>query len=365
MKIAYIVNRVDGPGGLERVLSIKASMLAEKYNHEVHFITLNQQEDTNFFYEFSSKIKYHNISAPNNPLLRIRKYVQGIKKWVSELQPDVIAVCDDGLKGFFVPFILDKKYPIIYERHVSKNVEKQGKRSLIKKIKTSITFKLMEIGGKEFDKFIVLTKGNLEEWKLNNLKVIPNPLSFYPETPSTLQNKKVIAVGKQCFQKGYDRLLPAWKNVVSKHPDWKLEIYGTIDEKQGLSKLASDLNIEDNVFFYPPIKNIGDKYQQASIYTMSSRYEGFGMVLTEAMAYGVPCISFDCPYGPSDIISDGEDGFIISNGNIEELSHKINHLIEHSDKRIEMGSKARVAVQRYLPEKILEEWNTLFTNLAN
>lgn len=365
MKIAYIVNRVDGPGGLERVLSIKASMLAEKYNHQVHFITLNQQEDANFFYEFSSKIKYHNISAPNNPLIRMRKYVQGIRKYVSELQPDVIAVCDDGLKGFFVPFILDKKYPIIYERHVSKNVEKQGKQSLVKKIKTSMTFKLMEMGGKEFDKFIVLTEGNLEEWKLNNLKVIPNPLSFYPDTQSTLQNKKVIAVGKQCYQKGYDRLLPAWKNVVNKHPDWKLEIYGTIDERQGLAKQASDLNIEDNVFFFPPIKNIGDKYQQASIYTMSSRYEGFGMVLTEAMAYGVPCVSFDCPYGPSDIISDGEDGYIVPNGNIEDLAHKINHLIEHSDKRMEMGRKARVAVQRYLPEKILEEWNTLFTNLAN
>ncbi|MHA7059202.1 glycosyltransferase family 4 protein [Aquimarina sp. M1] len=365
MKLVYIVNRIDGPGGLERVLSIKASKLADDYDYDIHIITLNQDTD-HLFYDFSSKLSYHNVKAKGNPLSRMYKYASGLRNIIKKLNPDIIAVCDDGLKGFYVPLLLGKPCPMIYERHVSRSVEiKKGKRSFKKRIATTTKFSLMNFGGRYYDYFVVLTNGNLNEWSFKNLKVIPNPLSFYPEIKSTLENKKVLAVGKHCFQKGYDRLLKSWKKVAAKHPDWTLDIYGTISKAEGLDTLADELGISNTVHFYPPVKNIAEKYEQASIYTMSSRYEGFGMVLTEAMAYGVPCISYDCPYGPSDIITDNENGLLIDNGNIDAFAEAIISLIDNKEKRKSLGMNAKEAVKKYLPETIAEEWNDVFKSLIN
>jgi len=364
MKLLYITNGISGPGGLERVLSIKASYLAEKYNYDVHILTLNQTT-TNLFYEFSPKIVYHNVEAKGNPITYFLKYRQGIKQTIKKVVPHIIIICDDGLKGVLFPILFNKTCPTIYERHVSKNIEiKSDKQSLKQTIVSSFKFKLMNLGARKFDKFIVLTKGNTNEWNLKNLIVIPNPLSFYSDEKSTLENKKVIAVGKQSFQKGYDRLLKSWEIVAKKHPDWILEIFGTINESEELDKLAKKLKIEGQVKFHPPVKNISDKYKEASIYTMSSRYEGFGMVLTEAMAYGIPCISYNCPYGPSDIIDHKKNGYIIPNGNISEFGNCINTLIEDVTKRKKFGKQAKLDVQRFLPENILQKWNTLFLELT-
>ncbi len=362
-KLLYITNQICGSGGLERVLSIKASYLAEKLNYEVHIITLNQGNKS-LFYDFSDQLIYHDITAKGNKLNYFLSYKKGLKKVVTIVKPDVILVCDDGLKGFFVPWFLNKPCPMVYERHVSKNIEvKSDNSSLVKKIKLASIFALMNFGAKRYNKFIVLTKGNLKEWPLNNVQVISNPLSFYPIDCSNLQNKKVIAVGKHCRQKGFDRLLQSWSKITRKFPDWKLEIYGTIEENEGLLNLAHSLRINNTVSFFPPEKNIGDKYQEASIYAMSSRYEGFGMVLTEAMAYGVPCVSFDCPYGPSDIINDGVDGFLVPNGNIDKFSEKIGELMQNNELRTHMGSQARKNVMRFAPETIVPQWDLLFKNL--
>jgi len=358
MKILYITNGITGIGGLERVLSIKASYLADNYGYEVHILTLNEK-DKRPFYAFSPQIRFHSISYTG-----FFSYLSGLRKAVNEIQPNVISVCDDGLKGFFVPLFLAKPCPMIYERHVSKLISSKDK-IFFDKLKLQITCFLMNTGGKLYNEFIVLTEKNKLDWaKLSNIAVIANPLTFYPERTSSLKNKKAILVGKLSYQKGQDMVIEAWKKVVETHPDWVLEIYGKKDEADYYQTLVNKRQLEKNVLLQAPVSDIEEKYLAASIYVMSSRFEGFGMVLTEAMACGLPCVSFDCPYGPSDIITEEEDGFLVPAGNIAQLAEKISVLIANEEERFRMGRNARENVKRYLPENILPQWNTLFQNLT-
>ena len=361
MKLLYITNGIKGAGGLERVLAVKASYLADKLGYDVHIVALNHN-DAQCFYEFSDKIKIHNVAIKGNPISYLKMYISGIKSCVKDIQPDVISVCDDGLKGFFLPLLIKAK-GIIYERHVSKIIELGSNPSFVKKIVTGFKFKLMTQLSKKFDRFVVLTNDNLTEWHGKNVIVISNPLSFYPEQSSNLESKTVIAVGKQSFQKGFDRLLQSWVVVQEKHPDWHLEIYGKYDVSQKLDSIASKLNVTNSVHFFEPEKNIQEKYLASSIYVLSSRFEGFGMVLIEAMNCGLPVISFDCPNGPKDIIADAEDGFLIGNGDISAFVDKLKLLIFDEDLRVKMGKKARENVQRFSAQNIVHKWDVLFKKL--
>ena len=363
IKLLYITNGIKGAAGLERVLAIKASYLADKLNYEVHILVLNHN-NASIFYNFDKKIILHDVTVKGNPIQYLKSYVNGINTTISKVNPDVISVCDDGLKAFFLPKIINKKIPIIYERHVSKIIELGLNPSALKQIKAKLKFIVMNYLAKSFDKFVVLTNDNLQEWKLDNLIVIPNPLSFYPEKSSTLLNKKVIAVGKQGVQKGYDRLLNSWQIVAKKHPSWQLAIYGSFETSGALIAQTKALQIENSVTFYEPVKNIEDKFLESSLFVFSSRFEGFGMVLIEAMACGIPCISFNCPCGPSEIIKNNEDGFLVENGNTTEFSEKMLFLIENENKRIEMGTAAKQNVKRYLPQNIMPRWDTLFKELV-
>ncbi|WP_067149397.1 glycosyltransferase family 4 protein [Pseudotamlana agarivorans] len=362
-KLLYITNKISGSGGLERVLSIKASYLAEHYDYEVHIITLNQGDAT-LFYEFSNKIHFHDVTVNGVPLIYFFNYKNGIQKVVNQIDPHIICVCDDGLKGFLLPKILDNPCPMVYERHVSKIILEAEKENNFKNnLLTKLNYAIMDYGVKKYDAFVVLTNSNTSEWQSQNIEVISNPLSFFPTESSTLNNKTVIAVGKHCYQKGYDRLLKIWQIVVKKHPDWVLEIYGSFSPFHDLKTLSEELNIENNIKLFPPEKNIKNKFLEASIHVLPSRFEGFGMVLIEAMSCGLPVISFDCPCGPSDIINQNEDGILIENGDINAFSDALIKLIENKELRSEFGRNAKNNVERYLPENIVPKWDTLFKSL--
>lgn len=362
MKLLYITNGITGSGGLERVLSVKASLLAEKLDYEVHILSLNEDGKVPFFH-FSDKIIRHSISVGGNPLKYLWQYIKGIRQKVKEIDPDIISVCDDGLKGFFLPKIIGNKTPMIYERHISQLIEVGEGQNKWEKLLSSLKFQLMNTLAQSFDRFVVLTNGNTKEWKLSNMEVIPNPLSFYPQQGSALQNKKVIAVGKQGYQKAYDLLLDAWAQLPVELKDWQLHIYGKKEESLELPALAEQLDIAKSVFFHAPEKNIELRFLDSSIFVLSSRFEGFGMVIIEAMACGLPVVSFDCPHGPADIITNGKDGFLIENGNTTQFAEQLSLLMKNFNLRKELGTTGKETAKKYLPETIVKEWDELFRGL--
>lgn len=350
MRLLYITNGITGAGGLERVLSTKASYLADTLGYDVHIVSLDEAGKP--FYHFSPEITFHTVKTG----FKLRPYILGLRKLVRELCPDVISVCDDGLKGFFVPLWIGGKARIIYERHVSKEMITQGQTPTLKQ---HISLGLMDIGSRLYNRFVVLTNENKKQWNGKNVVVIPNPLSFYPDIVSKLNTPRIIAVGKVSCQKGYDRLLAAWLLIKDKYPEWHIDIFGTSTPNDPLHEQVKGTRIHINA----PVKDIQHEYLTSSIYVLPSRFEGFGMVLIEAMACGVPCVAFDCPCGPSDIIRDGEDGLLVENGNIEGFAQKLSLLIENENLRKEMGEKARINVQRYNINTIAQQWDKLFRNL--
>ena len=215
----------------------------------------------------------------------------------------------------------------------------------------------------KYDAFIVLTQQDAKNWKdIKKLYVIPNALPFIPQQISTCENKKAISVGRLSPEKGYDLLIKAWKLVTERHPDWELEIYGDGQEKSKLYSIISEYSLS-NISINAPIRNIEDKYTESSIYLMSSHYEGFGIVLIEAMACGLPCVSFNCPYGPSEILTDNENGFLIPINDIYTLADKVCILIEKEEMRKKMGHKAYIAAMQYSPIKVMKKWEKLFDDL--
>ena len=253
---------------------------------------------------------------------------------------------------------------MIYERHVSRNISvKDDNPSFIKKIKSKLLFTLMAWGGSKYDAFVVLTQGNLKEWNLKNLRVIPNPLSIIPTEGPSDREQIIIAVGKHSFQKGYDLLIDAWRRIAPKYPNWSLEIYGTKHSNFSIEPMVEKLNLQSSVHLFDPTKEIEGKFKKASIHVLSSRFEGFGMVITEAMACGIPSVSFDCPHGPSDIITDNHNGLLVQNGDTVALALALEKLMGNDGMRKKMGKNAKESVNRYRIENIAGQWEALFNAL--
>lgn len=360
MKLLYIVPNINNEGGVARVLSIKANYLVEKLGYEVHILTQNKGFSP-LFYSFNSSIVFHDMILKGTVFQFFNSFVKALNSTIEAIQPDVVIVCDNGLKAYLIPFVLRNKVPLILEMHSSKFIEeRESGKTIFTKVAATCIHAFKKSGIQKYDRFVVETNESISEWNIDNTIVVPNPIWFTSGKVSALDSKKVIAVGRHTYEKGFDRMLQIWKKVVAKHSDWTLEIYGKSSENVDLRLLAENLGISGNVVFHEPVQNINEKYMEASFYLMTSRFEGFGMVLIEAMSSGLPCIAYDCPCGPKGVLSQNEDGFLIKNGIELDYIKAVETLIENQAIRIEMGKKAKLSSAKYNIDAIMKTWNQLF-----
>lgn len=361
MKILYVTPSIDDAGGLSRVLSVKANYLSETLGYTVHILTQNKSKSP-LFYDLSPTIVLHNMVLERNKIQFLFQYIKSLKKHIEEIKPDVIIICDNGIKAYLIPFLLKTNIPLVFELHGSRYVQESEINSISARIKSKLINFIKEMGTKRFSKFVVLSEFSQKEWKNVKTDVIPNPVWIHNESKVTFQYKKVIAVSRHSYEKGIDRLLVIWKEVISKHPDWILDIYGKSDTNKTYIKLAEALNLSKNVNFHEPVSNIEEKYLESYMFLMTSRHEGFPMVLLEALAVGLPCIAYDCPVGPRAIIKNNKTGFLIPEEDSELFIAKICSLIENKELAMQMGLNAQNSTE-YKLDVIMKQWDMFFKNL--
>lgn len=373
MKIIYCINGTYNSGGMERVLMNKTNYLADVLNYEVLIITTEQKGRKNFF-TFSPKIRFIdleiNYDDDINQNLFLRILIKNKKKKKHKrLLTDIlnqekanICVSMFDRDADFLYQIKDGSKKIL-EFHFSRYLKViEAKSKLMKIIQKIRTYDWKRFASK-YDAFVVLTEEDKLAWgKMQNIHVINNPLNTIPKESSNLLKKRVISLGRLTYQKGFDLLIKAWEKVHASCPEWKLYIFGNGPEKESLLKQCSNLGLNDCISINKATSKPEFELLNSSLYIMSSRYEGLPMVLLEALSYGLPIISFQCPCGPKDIIQ-SDYGSLIKNEDTEKMAESIIEWIQDKNKRINAGINAKEAAQKFRINIIMDKWIKLFNSL--
>lgn len=376
MKLVYIFSSFAAKGGTERIFCDKMNWLAEVAGYEIVFVTYEQGNHP-FAYPLSKKIRHVDLNTRffttgTMPLLKRirfkftmpRLFKHRLRKLLDEIRPDVVVSTTYAL--FLFREILSQPYRHVVESHVYYQLLLQNTFTHIPWLDRKITLHLLGML-KRCEKVVVLTHKDAACWKgYDNIEVIHNVLTNYPEKITDVADrpKRIIAVGRLHAQKGFDLLIQSWQLIAARHPDWQLVVYGHGGDLQKLQQQLEKAGLTSSMTFAGTTDNIYKEYQDSAFYVMSSRYEGWGLVLVEAMSCGLPCVSFDCPYGPSDIIRDGEDGFLVENGNIQQLAEKMELLINNKELRERLGVRARLNAARFTSDNIMPQWTKLFETIV-
>lgn len=380
MKIVYCLPQLYKPGGIERIISIKANYLAEACHYDVTIITAIQKGKAPY-YKLLPQIRLIDLNLDYDSLLKLplftriykkrllqKKHKEILSNILYQIKPD-ITISTFTHEASFLPDIKDGSKKILEFHFCRKHKQLMAKAFKFPLI-TRFAYYLKcwqeeNVIIPKYDQFVVLTEEDKLSWssKIKNVLNIPNILTFRTSPTINTTRNEAIAVGRLDAQKGFDILIPIWEKIHKKCPEWILNIYGQGEDETKLKKLIAEKELKDSIIIHQASKNIIEEYEKNSLLLMTSRYEGWGLVLTEAMQCGLPVIAFACKCGPRDIITNGEDGFCIDEGDENDFISKTVLLMKDDNKRIKMGYNAQKNVQRYSADKIMPLWINLFNKL--
>lgn len=380
MRIVYCLNSIRYLGGIQRVTIIKANALAEISGNEVYVLVTDNQEGIQTL-TLSDKvhlidlgINYYDGDRNRSRIanffvntLKRKTHRKLLYNTLCDIKPDVVISIGQSEK-YMLTSMRDRSWKVIrefhYERNYRKALAKSKKDKVIAWLLDLYDFNIKE---KKYDRIVVLTNEDIETnwngWK--NVEMIPNPVSFTCEEPSLLINKTIVALGRLDHQKNFASLINSFSLVSELHPDWTLRIYGVGSQERMLNERIQTLNLQDRIKLMGYTKDVQSALKDGSIFCLSSIEEGFALVIVEAMECGVPVVSYQCPCGPKDIVSDGVDGFLVPVNDERTMADRICQLIEDEELRHKMGAAAKETAKKYHIENITKQWMQLFNELIN
>ncbi len=379
MKIAYCIRALAIHGGIERVISTKANCLARN-GYEVAIITTDQK-GRSYSFPLEENIKHFDLGLNYEDdnkygrLGRLRALYQkrSIHKTrlagvINEFEPDII-ISTFFEEASILPKLKDKSKKIL-ELHSSmyRWVYMYPKEKLLLRLFGYFRILKDKCLIRRYDQFVVLTREDKALWGKENIKVIYNPSSLTNQLSQEIdvlgnRQNKVLAVGRYFYGKNFDVLIDIWNEISKNFPNWQLEIVGDGPLRPMLEQKVENLGLGNSILLTKTTNQIEDYYKQADIMTLISEYEGLPMVLLEAQTMGLPIVAYTCPCGPSDIITDGEDGFLVEANDKNTFALRLNQLMQDDNLRKQMGLKAKEASKRFEVETIMPQWEELFTKL--
>lgn len=377
LKIVYVTPALYMAGGVERVLTLKANYFAEHFGYDITII-LTEGKGKPIAYPLSDKITVLNLDINFEELWtcsffkkvfvylrKQRQYKRKLKAELMRIHPDIT----DSLLRRDINFITKIKdgSKKIGELHVNRSNYRNfeaNDTNWLKELFAKFWMRNLIAHLKQLDRFVVLTEEDKATWtELDNVVAIHNPVSFKPISVSLLQKKRVIAVGRYAYQKGFDMLLCVWKKVEKLCPDWELAVYGDGD-RSPYEQLMEELGIDANrCHLNAPTNQIQKEYMNSSVFVVSSRFEGLSMALLEAAICGLSIVSFACPCGPRDLITDGVDGLLVEKENVDALADGLIKVMTSPEIREAMGSAILKKAEQFKIEYIAMQWQKLFESL--
>lgn len=355
----------------------KMSYMADNLGYEVHLITY-QQGTHPLPFPLSPKVKHTDLCCrfvelyKHNTLLRLvktvilkRRLYKRIETTISSIKPDVIVTTTYSHTDMRAMNRCRTTAVKTIESHVSKDNTIDDHS--FGKARMRRTLREVEL----CDVLITLTDEDASAWRsalhraqtkhsVPRIVTIPNIISHYPESVTyKAEARRAIAVGRLHRQKGFDILIYVWRNIHAEHSDWILDIYGEGPERASLEAQIVEQGLQGTITIHEPVEDIFSKYAESSLFLLSSRYEGFGLVLLEAMAAGLPVVTFDCPFGPKMILGENHP-CLIESGNTKAFAERINNLIEDEEERQALSDDSRKIAKRYTPAQVMPRWDALY-----
>lgn len=354
-KICFLIGNLNRSGGTERVTTLVANALAGQ-GQQVCILNLSQGEHP--FFALDARVENHVLyPQPVSMKSHLLGTIWKIRRFVQQQQIQHLVVVDSISCIFTVPALFGLKVQHICWEHFNFEVD--------------LGLRLRRVGrvwaARHADAVVTLTEHDRRLWQQGIAKISekiqaianPSPFQIATQLPSQ-SHKTVLAVGRLRSEKGFDLLLEAWQLLSSKYPDWTLRIVGSGEQEQALKQQAAQLGIEKSVDWVAATPEIAQYYAQASIYCLSSRFEGFGMVLLEALSFGLPIVAFDCPIGPHEILANTPNR-LVSPENVQQLSDQLAQMMSLDTEDYQTIAKQNQQyVQQYSSEQIVAQWLDLF-----
>ena len=382
MRILYCIPHLYNSGGMERVLTQKVNWLAAHTSHEITILTTERVPDgtPKCYFSLSEKVQVEELNIDFNadytkPLLtkyyahmrRMSAYKRALTEYVRAHKIDLCI----SLGGKEIAFLRHLPCRTIAEMHFAMDQRKQllmaNHTGAFWSLLGAIRTRQLVSDVKPLERLVVLTEADKEAWEkagCTNVTVIPNPCMLDNCQLSTIHSqfpKTVLAVGRLHEQKGFDLLLEAWQPIEKRYPEYTLRIVGEGPKRAELEAQIKTLHLQ-HVTLAGRSADMAKEYAVASLFVLSSRYEGLPLALIEAMWSGTPCVAFDCPQGPAELLADGR-GWLVENGNVEKLTQQLIDTLAHPDEATARAAKAQAFAQAtYSEAAIMPQWEKIICN---